>query len=82
MHQHTDEVHQAKSNSSFPTVHIPTMTPILQLKFFHAQDINVPVVSLRTAHISIWTSWNIKCIKCCMTDTQIKWRKAMNCNTS
>lgn len=33
------------------------MRPILQLWFFHAQDINVPVVSFSIAHISICTSY-------------------------
>lgn len=36
--------------------YIPTINPILQLWFFQAQDISVPVVSLRMAQISIWTS--------------------------
>lgn len=33
------------------------MSPILQLWFFHAQDINVPVVSFSMAQMSICTSY-------------------------
>lgn len=36
--------------------HLPTMSPILVLWLFHAQDINVPVVSFNMAHTWILTS--------------------------